>query len=266
MSRPTIGTIAHLREIVAQLRAPNGCPWDREQTSASLMPSFIEELYEVMDTIERQDQNHLREELGDLLLHIVMQAEIASESGHFNFDDVLAEICEKLIRRHPHVFGNSQARDTESVLKQWEEIKLAEKGGVQARKSILDHVPSSFPALMRAAKLQHKAAKVGFDWPEVEPVFAKLEEEITEVREALSRQCTDSLEDEVGDLLFTVVNLSRKLKIEPEIALQRASNKFAARFSQIETLAESRGLTLSDLALDQLDALWDEVKSAQAAF
>ncbi len=260
------GDIGHLREIVARLRSPDGCPWDKEQTSASLMPSFVEELYEVIDTIYRQDHNHLREELGDLLLHIVMQAEIASESEHFNFDDVLREICDKLIRRHPHVFGDSRAHDTASVLKQWDEIKLAEKGGVAEKKSLLSDVPTSFPALLRAAKLQHKAAKVGFDWPDAEPVFAKINEEIAEVREAVADNNPSRIEDELGDVLFSVVNLARKLKIDPELALQRASNKFTARFTQIETLAGDRQLDLKSLTLEQLDALWDEAKMALASF
>ncbi|MEO7932896.1 MAG: nucleoside triphosphate pyrophosphohydrolase [Chthoniobacterales bacterium] len=254
------GTITHLREIVAQLRSPDGCPWDKEQTSASLIPSFIEEVYEVIDTIDRQDQNHLREELGDILLHVIFQADIASDAGHFNFDDVLAEICEKLIRRHPHVFGAEKMTDTAAVLKQWDEIKLAEKGGVAKKKSLLSDVPMSFPALLRAAKLQHKAAKVGFDWPDAEPVFAKINEEIAEVREAVAGNDATRIEDELGDVLFSVVNLARKLKIDPELALQRASNKFTSRFSQVETLAESRQLDLQSLTLEQLDALWDEAK------
>ena len=264
MSTP--GTLDHLREIVTRLRSPTGCPWDKEQSSASLIPSFIEELYEVIDTIERKDHNHLREELGDMLLHIVMQAEIASEAGHFNFDNVLTEVCEKLIRRHPHVFGGSQARDTESVLKQWDEIKRAEKGGAGVEKSILDGVPASFPALLRAAKLQHKAAKAGFDWPDAAPVFAKIDEEIAEVHEAVATNDPSKIEDELGDLLFSVVNLARKLNVEPELALQKASNKFAARFVGVERLAKEQGSELKSLTLEQLDRLWDQAKAESAAF
>ena len=261
-----IGTITHLREIITRLRSPRGCPWDKEQTSASLIPSFIEELYEVIDTIDREDQNHLREELGDLLLHILLQAEIASELGHFNFDDVLAEICEKLIRRHPHVFGNSNASDTASVLKQWDEIKLAEKGGIAVKKSLLSDVPTSFPALLRAAKIQHKAAKVGFDWLEIAPVFDKIDEEIAEIRQAINENDFRQIENELGDVLFTVVNLARKLKVDPEVSLQKASNKFAQRFSQIETLAEERGLDLQTLSLEELDVLWNEIKLTPHSF
>ena len=256
------GTLAHLRQIVAQLRSPTGCPWDKEQTSASLIPSLVEELYEVIDTIDRQDQNHLREELGDLLLHIVMQAEIARESGYFNLDDVLKEVCEKLIRRHPHVFGKSDAKDTASVLKQWEEIKLAEKGGVAERKSLLSDVPTSFPALLRAEKLQQKASKIGFDWKESAPVFAKIDEEIAEVREAMASGTAAQIEDELGDVLFSVVNLARKLQVDAELALQRASNKFSARFAELENLASQQALVLDTLSLDQLDLLWDQAKRA----
>lgn len=258
------GTLSHLIEIVARLRSPDGCPWDKEQTSASLIPSFIEEVYEVIDTIDRQDHNHLREELGDLLLHLVFQADLAREAGHFNFDDVLAEICEKLIRRHPHVFGGEKMTDTAAVLLQWDEIKRAEKGSVAKKKSLLSDVPTSFPALLRAAKLQHKAAKVGFDWPDAEPVFAKIDEEIAEVREAIADTDATRVEDELGDLLFTVVNLARKLNIDPELALQRASNKFTGRFEKIEAAAGDRDLKTFSLA--QLDELWDQAKVASATF
>ena len=258
------GTITHLREIVFKLRGPDGCPWDREQTAASLKPSFLEEIYEVIDTIDRQDQNHLREELGDLLLHIIFQADIASDAGYFNFDDVLVEICEKLIRRHPHVFGAEKMTDTAAVLKQWEEIKLAEKGGGAKQKSLLSDVPSSFPALMRAAKLQSKAAKVGFDWPTAEPVFAKLDEEVAELREAIADNDATQMENELGDVLFTAVNLARKLKIDPELVLQRASNKFTTRFSRVEQLAEAKNEDLKSLSLEQLDELWNTAKTEAA--
>ncbi len=260
------GTIGQLREIVTKLRGPDGCPWDKEQTAASLIPSFVEEVYEVIDTIDRQDHNHLREELGDILLHVIFQADIASDAGHFTFDDVLVEICEKLIRRHPHVFGAGKMTDTSAVLKQWEEIKLAEKGGVAKRKSLLSDVPTSFPALMRAAKLQGKAAKVGFDWPNAEPVFSKIEEEVAELREAIADNDATQMENELGDVLFTVVNLARKLKIDPELALQRASNKFTSRFSKVEQLAEAEKQDLKSLSLDQLDELWNTAKSEPVAF
>lgn len=254
------GSVTHLREIVARLRGPDGCPWDREQTPQSLIPSLIEELYEVIDTLERADHVHLREELGDLLLHIVLQVQMAEEKKLFTFDEVTAEICEKLIRRHPHVFGNVQAGDAAAVLKQWDEIKRAEKNGQARSQSLLASVPKSFPALLRAAKLQHKAAKIGFDWPDAEPVYAKIEEEIAEVRAAVAAGNQKDVEDEIGDALFSVVNLSRKLHIDPELALQRASDKFADRFAEVEQLANAQNLDLHSLDLSELDVLWDAAK------
>lgn len=253
-------TLQDLREIVARLRAPDGCPWDREQTPQSLIPSLIEELYEVIDTLDRADYVHLREELGDLLLHIVLQVQMAEEKSLFTFEEVIAELCEKLIRRHPHVFGDVPAGDSTAVLKQWDEIKRAEKGGIARTQSLLASVPRSFPALLRAAKLQHKAAKVGFDWPDAEPVYAKIDEEIAEVRAASITGDSRQIEDEIGDTLFSVVNLARKLNIDPELALQRASDKFAGRFAGVEALARERNLSLHDLDLAALDSLWDEVK------
>ncbi len=252
----------HLREIVAQLRAPGGCPWDREQTHATLRAGVIEEAYEVVEAINNSDDANLREELGDLLLQVVFHAQIATEETRFTFDEVAADIAAKLIRRHPHVFGDDQCADSAAVLVRWDEIKRAEKGNVHT--SALDGISGGLPALLHAEKVQKKAAKVGFDWPDAAPVFAKLREEIAEVEAELTTS-PDKLEDEIGDLLFSVVNLARKLKIDSEVALHRATGKFATRFRQIEQLATTRGLDLHAMSLTEMDALWDEVKARPKA-
>src|SRR6266516_2162515 len=198
-----------LCEIVTKLRAPGGCPWDREQTHESLLPALIEEAYEVAGAVRTKDNANFREELGDLLLLIVMHAEIAREAGGFNIDNVIGDVTEKLIRRHPHVFGKSDVRDSGAVLKQWESIKRAEKTG----KHYLDGLPEALPALVRAQKAQSKAARVNFDWANVRDVIAKLEEELRETKEAIASQDRARIEDEIGDVLFAVVNLTRKCKI-----------------------------------------------------
>ncbi|MDB6174613.1 MAG: MazG family protein [Chthoniobacteraceae bacterium] len=248
-----------LREIVARLRSPTGCPWDREQTHTSLRAGLIEEAYEVVEAINNSDDANLREELGDLLLQVVFHAQIASEEGRFNFDEVAQDISEKLIRRHPHVFGEDQCADSAAVLVRWEEIKRAEKGITQT--SALDGVSGGLPALMRAEKVQKKAARVGFDWSEVAPVLEKIREEIAEV-EAEIGEAPERIEDEIGDLFFSVVNLARKLRIDGEVALHRATDKFVGRFHQLEKLALERGLALDKMTLAELDALWDDVKAA----
>jgi MazG family protein len=250
----TLPPIDRLREIVRLLRAPGGCPWDQEQTHATLRPGLLEEAYEVVAAIDSGDDANLCEELGDLLLQVVFHADIGRTDGRFDFDAVARSIGEKLVRRHPHVFGDSHCADSAEVLKRWDEIKHAENGG--APESLLDGLPHGLPALIRAEKVQKKAAKVGFDWPNAEPVWAKVEEELEEARSA----APEALEEEIGDVLFAVVNLSRKLKIEPETALSRATRKFENRFRGIETLARERGLDLSKLGLEGLDRLWDEVK------
>lgn len=250
--------IAQLRSIVARLRAPDGCPWDREQTHATLRPGLIEEAYEVIEAINRGDDANLREELGDLLLQVVFHAQIAQEEGRFDFDAVAREISEKLVRRHPHVFAEGKCADSDEVLKQWDEIKRAEKGLQQT--SLLDGITGGLPALMRAEKIQKKAARVGFDWDAVAPVIAKVREELAEVEAELGGR-PERLEDELGDLLFSVVNLARKLKIDSEVALHRATDKFSSRFREIESLALARGLVLGKMSLTELDLLWDEVKA-----
>lgn len=256
--------LQQLLRIMARLRAPDGCPWDREQSHATLRQTVIEEAYEVAAAINSGDDANLREELGDLLLQVVFHAQMASEDGRFAFDDVARAIVEKLVRRHPHVFGAESASDSAAVLARWEEIKRVEKGAAAASASVLDGVTEGLPGLMRAEKVQKKAAKVGFDWPDAPPVLAKVREELGEVEAAIASGNAQAVEDELGDLFFAAVNLARKLKVDGEVALQRATDKFSARFRSVEALAAQRGLALDQLPLTELDALWDEVKGRRA--
>lgn len=249
--------IDQLLDIIAKLRGPGGCPWDQEQTHASLRAGLIEEAYEVAAAIDARDDVNLREELGDLLLQVVFHSQIGHDEGRFDFDAVAREVSTKLVRRHPHVFGSDQCADAAEVLRKWDDIKRAEKGNVA--ESALDGLPKGLPALMRAQKVQKKAAKVGFDWDDAAPVFAKVREELAEVEAALGDP--EKLEDEIGDVLFSVVNLARKLKIDAEPALHRATEKFSGRFRVVETLARERGIVLEGLPLADLDKMWDEVKA-----
>lgn len=251
--------IDQLIDIVAKLRGPGGCPWDREQTHTTLRAGLIEEAYEVVAAINASDDANLCEELGDLLLQSVFHAQIAHEEKRFDFDQVARGIAEKLVRRHPHVFGEDHCADSDAVLTRWDEIKRVEKGG--RAESALDGISEGLPALMRAEKVQKKAARIGFDWPDATPVFAKVREEVAEIEAEVARGDTAATEDEIGDLLFSAVNLARKLKIDAETALQRATDKFSARFRSVETLARERALTLQGMTLPELDALWDEVKA-----
>jgi MazG family protein len=265
--QPSTINFAKLCDIVAKLRAPGGCPWDREQTHESLLPALIEEAYEVAGAVRANDIENFREELGDLLLLVVMHAEIAQESGRFDINDVLKVVTEKLIRRHPHVFGNSDARDSGAVLKQWESIKRAEKAGKPGRSApdaaghYLDDLPVALPALMRAQKTQSKVARVNFDWTAVRDVIAKVEEEIQELKQAVLEQDRKSIEDEVGDLLFAVVNLARKCKLDAESALQGATDKFVMRFNRLEDELQRQGKRLGDVNLVELDAIWNQIKA-----
>lgn len=271
-----------LCEIVAKLRAPGGCPWDREQTHESLLPALIEEAYEVAGAVRANDSANFREELGDLLLLIVMHAEIAREADQFNIDNVLSDVTEKLVRRHPHVFGKSDARDSGAVLKQWEAIKREEKKKID--RHYLDGLPEALPALVRAQKAQSKVARVNFDWSELRDVIAKVEEELGEAKSAVAsrdrqrsgREPSDvgekpegltsgervnqSIEDEIGDLLFAVVNLARKCKLDAEMALQKATDKFVARFNRLEDELQSKGKRLGDVDLTELDEIWNRIK------
>lgn len=250
--------IDRLRSIVAHLRGPSGCPWDIEQTHESLRPLLVEECYELIDAIERADDANLREELGDLLLHVVMHARMAEERGVFDLDGVAASICEKMIRRHPHVFGDSKADDVDQVLGQWERIKREEKGS--SAKSRLDGIAVALPALLKAQTVQKKAARAGFDWPDVEPVYAKIEEEAGEIREAVAGGNAAEVEAEVGDLLFSVVNLARKLGVDAETALEGSTKRFARRFRNIEQVLEGEGRRMEDVALEELDGIWERSK------
>lgn len=249
-----------LREIVARLRAADGCPWDREQTNASLVPPLLEEAYEVADAVRAKDDANLREELGDLLLLVLMQAQIAAEEKRFCLEDVAHEVSAKLIRRHPHVFGESRVQGSEAVLKQWEAIKQREKKG-----GYLASLPRALPALMRAQKAQKKAARVNFDWPETGEVVAKVNEELSETEAAIASADENKIAEEIGDLLFAVVNVARKLELDAETCLNLAIDKFVARFSEMERQLSATGGKLGDAPLEVLDALWQEIKSNKTA-
>lgn len=253
--------LERLRAIMHRLRSPGGCPWDAEQTHESLVPNLIEEAYETVDTIQRGDREHLKEELGDLLLQVVFHSEIASESEGFDFDEVARGVSEKLVRRHPHVFGKSTVGDTEGVLKQWDEIKRAEKGDEE--KPYLYGVGKGLPGLLRAAKLQKKAAKVGFDWPVETGVLAKIHEELQELQSAIDAQDMEAVSEELGDLLFSVVNLARFRKVDPEVLMATANAKFETRFTDMELLLKARGLTLEAASPEEMEEAWEEAKEAR---
>lgn len=252
--------LERLRRVVHLLRAPGGCPWDREQTHESLVPNLLEEAYETAEAIRAGDRPHMREELGDLLLQVVLHSEIASESAAFDLDGVASEITGKLIRRHPHVFADSEAGDSESVLKQWDAIKRAEKGAETAPH--LEGITRGLPSLIRATKIQKRAAKVGFDWDAVVDVLPKIREEIAEVEEALGTGDGDHLAEEIGDLLFAVVNLARKAKIDAEAALAAANEKFVERFHRMEDALAGDGRSLDEASIEEMEAAWQAAKVA----
>jgi len=261
---PAPTTIESLLDIMAQLRAPEtGCPWDLQQDFRSIAPYTLEEAYEVVDAIEQGDGGALKEELGDLLFQVVYHAQMAHEAGWFDFNAVVTGICEKMIRRHPHVFGDDVIHTAEAQTKAWELHKERERG---ERESVLEGVPLTLPALTRADKLQKRAARVGFDWPSIHGVSDKVEEELEELREELqSNADTDALMDEAGDLLFAAVNLVRHAGINPEAALRQGNRKFSRRFRMVEELCEAAGMTVAETDLDTLDAYWDQVKELEAA-
>jgi nucleoside triphosphate diphosphatase len=268
--------ISRLIEIMAALRAPEtGCPWDVEQDFSTIAPYTIEEAYEVADAIARGDMDDLRDELGDLLLQVVYHAQMAEEAGDFSFGDIVQAITEKMIRRHPHVFGDEKARGAGMAKGMWEKIKAEEKAlKRQARiargidpedhgKGFLDGVPVALPALTRALKLQERAARVGFDWSEAGPILDKIEEEVGELREAMDKADVASIKDEFGDLLFALVNFGRHLKIDAEAALAGTNEKFRSRFHHVERALDASGGSLENATLDQMEELWQQAKSVK---
>jgi len=256
-----------LVEIMARLRAPGGCPWDREQTFASIKKYTLEETYEVLDAIDRKNWEDLREELGDFVLQAVFYAEMAQEAGLFSIEESLDHINAKLIRRHPHVFAEETARTEADVRKRWEEIKAEEKKKKDQKRKpekpdgLLDPVPRAMPALVEAQQITSKAAHVGFDWKNLDEVLEKLEEERGEFARALESQSPDAIEDELGDLLFVLVNVARFVTVDPEQALRRANAKFRARFAHIERRLAAQGRQVADAQIEELEALWQEAKA-----
>ncbi|HHZ05614.1 MAG TPA: nucleoside triphosphate pyrophosphohydrolase [Clostridiales bacterium] len=254
-------TFNDLVAIMKLLRAPGGCPWDIEQTHKSIRQNFIEETYEVVEAIDNGDAKLLQEELGDVLLQVVFHAEIESENNSFDINDVADGICKKLIIRHPHVFSNVIADTTDKVLKNWDDIKMKTKSqSTQAQ--AMDSVSKALPSLMRSQKIQQKASKIGFDWDSVDGALDKLDEEVAELKEAIETGNQHSLEDEMGDVLFSAVNVSRFIKTDPEKALYNACNKFITRFNAVENMAEQRGISIKDADIHELDGLWDEAKKS----
>ena len=250
---------SNLVNVVAKLRSPEGCPWDREQTHTSLKRYLLEEAYELLEAIDQGRPEAVKDELGDVLLQVLLHAQIAAEEGQFTIEDVITNLSEKLVRRHPHVFAEVSAETPEEVMVNWDAIKRKEKAGAE-RESILDGVPKDLPALMRAEKIQKKAAKVGFDWDHTHEVVEKVKEEFRELEEAAAHGGQAEREEELGDLLFAIVNLSRFIKVDPEFALQKATGKFMERFRLLEGYAQEEDLDLAALDLDGLNELWDRAK------
>lgn len=255
--------IDDLLEIMKILRSPEGCPWDREQDHKSIKKSLIEETYEVIEAVNKEDNTLLCEELGDVLLQVVFHAQMADEKGNFNFADVTDGICKKLIERHPHVFGDVKADTSDQVLVNWEQIKSKSKNRKTQTDKMLS-VPRELPALMRSTKLQEKAAKVGFDWQSVDGALEKIDEEKKELEQAIKAGDKKNIEEELGDLLFSVVNVSRFVGVDAEEALTASADKFLNRFSVVEKLADERGLNMSETSLEELDKLWEEAKLTQS--
>jgi len=254
-----MSSIGKLVEIVTQLRAPDGCPWDREQTHQSIRNLLLEECYEVIEAIDENNDTMLQEELGDVLLHIVFHAHLASERNAFTLDDVTESISEKLVRRHPHVFGDEQCSDSSEVLQKWDELKKKEKSD---RKSRLDGIPPILPALMQAREMQKKAAKAGFDWDDPKGVIHKTREELDELESALESGDRTGIREEIGDLLFSLVNLARHLDVDAEEACRLTNRKFSRRFRHIETALERDGKTMEETSIDELESYWQAAKSA----
>lgn len=255
---------------MATLRGPNGCPWDKQQDFNSLKPMLVEEVYEVLEAVEDKNFDGLSEELGDLLLHVVFHAQLGKEGGQFDINTVLEKISEKLVRRHPHVFGNETASSPEEVIKNWEAIKAQERAAklkdrTAEQRSLLEGIPSKLPAIHEAHQISSRAARVGFDWPDVEGIFEKLQEEVRELREVIAEgndgDRRERLEDEIGDMMFVIVNIARYLKIDSESALKRANRKFKSRFQFMERELAKQGKTLEQVTLDEMEKLWQKAKS-----
>ena len=253
--------MAKLRWVLKALRAPDGCPWDREQTLASIQPCLQEECYELLSAMVGEDLTNHREELGDVLLQVLFQCDIREEQGAFTFDEVVSELTDKLIRRHPHVFGEVDAKDTETVLRNWERIKQGEHKAPKA--SALDGVPEALPALLKAQRTQHKAAKVGFDWQDAEGPEAKIVEELAELKAAVAEGKPEAVADEYGDVLFSMVNLARHIGVDAESALRAATAKFAKRFRAVEARVKAAGKEMKAMSLSELDAVWNAVKAEE---
>jgi MazG family protein len=263
-----------LVEIMATLRGPNGCPWDKQQDFNSLKPMLVEEVYEVLEAIENNDFEGLSEELGDVLLHVVFHACLGKEAGQFDINTVIDKISEKLVRRHPHVFGTETAGTPEEVIKNWEAIKAKEKeqklkSRTPEQRSLLEGIPSKLPAIHEAHQISSRAARVGFDWPDIEGIFDKLQEEVGELKDVIAGQADDKrrerLEDEIGDILFVIVNISRYLKIDSESALKRANRKFKSRFQYMERELAQEGKTLDQTSPEEMETLWQKAKSEIAS-
>lgn len=250
-----------LVKLMTTLRGPNGCPWDREQTLDDLKPFVIEEAYEVVDAIDRNDRRALLEEVGDLLMEAVFIAEIARDERSFDIYDSVTAIHDKLVRRHPHVFADVEVGSADEVITNWEKLKNEERKA--ENKSVLSGVPQALPALLKGARLTEKAARVGFDWRRTEDVFHKVEEEIAELRQAVARGDKTEIQSELGDLLLTIANIARKLKVNPEEALQSTNRKFTRRFESMERAVRGQGKNLDQLSLEEMDKLWDEAKAAE---
>jgi MazG family protein len=259
-----------LVEIMTTLRGPNGCPWDKQQDFTTLKPMLVEEVYEVLEAIDNQDYEGLAEELGDLLLHVIFHAQLGKEASQFDINTVIEKISDKLVRRHPHVFGNESASTPEEVIKNWEAIKAQEKAEklkhrTPEQRSLLEGIPSKLPAIHEAHQISARAARVGFDWPDIEGIFDKLQEEMHELKEVISSGGDEGrrerLEDEVGDLLFVIVNIARYLKVDSESALKRANRKFKARFRYMEGELAKQGKSLEETPLEEMEALWRKAKS-----
>lgn len=250
-----------LVSLMTRLRGPGGCPWDSKQTLPDLKPYIIEEAYEVVDAIDRDDRAALLEEVGDMLLEAVFVAEITREEGTFDIYDSITAIHDKLVRRHPHVFGDVEASDAEAVLVNWEKLKRDERKA--ENKSVLSGVPQSMPGLLKASRLTEKAARVGFDWRRTEDVFDKLDEELGELREAVASEDAVRIHEEIGDLLFTIANIARKVNVNAEEAVQSTNRKFMRRFESMESTVHGRGENLDQLSLEEMDALWDAAKAAE---